>query len=62
MPSFRISTRETFFRFYELDIPDDIDPADRHQYFYENEETANLIGCDSDGFSIDSFEEITDDK
>lgn len=61
MPRFRVSTRETFFRFYEIDIPDEIDPADRRVYFYENEDAADIIGCDSDGFEIDSFEEIKDD-
>ena len=62
MPRFRFSSSETFYRFYEIDVPDDIDPAAYKLYFYENEETADLLGCDSDGFEIDSFEEITDDK
>lgn len=62
MPRFRVSTSETLWRFYEIDIPAEIDPADRRCYFFENEQFADEIGCDSDGFEIDSFEEIKDDK
>lgn len=62
MPRFRFSSSETFYRFYEIDVPADIDPADLRLYLYEHESDADLIGCDSDGFEIDSFEEIKDDN
>ena len=62
MPRFRVSTSETLFTFYEIDIPDDVPPEDYHEFFYTCEQDAHFVGKDSSGFEIETFEEIKDDK